>query len=242
MRDTISVDRSDFGTFIHSELDEAGLTPFAFRIYCHLARRANISGEAWPGACSMARITGMGETKVREAIAELEARDMIRVKRSKGGRESNHYHLNSKKFWKPAETTPSPHEGHPLATRGAAPRHTKGSPSPREAEVYPLKDIHEGDPTLLLLSVESNPDKAETIYEAYPRKKSRPQAIKAIRAAVKKVGFDFLLKAVEAYAAQVKALNTDLDFVPYPATWFNGERWNDQPNTKNQIDGWKPQF
>ena len=35
--------------FIHSELDDLGLTLWAFRVYCHLARRENRqSRDAWP--------------------------------------------------------------------------------------------------------------------------------------------------------------------------------------------------
>ncbi len=237
--DTVSVDRSDFGTFIHSELDDAGLSPYAFRIYCHLARRANVSGKAWPGACSMSRICGMSENTVRKAIGELEARNMVKVKRSRGGRESNHYHLNSKKFWTPADDNGKD----PFTTCRAPLHHMQGTPSPHAAEGNPSKEIQEGE--LMLCSNDGGEEKAdpsETIYAEYPRKASKPHALKAIRAALKKVGFDELLSSVKSYAATVKAAGTDTKFIPYPATWFNGERWKDNtPNTTHDTDnkpGW----
>ncbi len=37
--------------FIHSKLDDAGLSPGTFRVYCHLARRAN-GDVAWPSETS----------------------------------------------------------------------------------------------------------------------------------------------------------------------------------------------
>jgi hypothetical protein len=83
-------------------------------------------------------------------------------------------------------------------------------------------------------------DTAETIYGEYPRKVSKPQALKAIRTALKKVGFDELLKAVQGYAATVKAAGTEQQFIPYPATWFNGERWNDHTtHTKHEPRNWQ---
>lgn len=97
--------------------------------------------------------------------------------------------------------------------------------------------------TYMLISEEQQAkkaDTAETIYGEYPRKVSKPQALKAIRTALKKVGFDELLKAVQGYAATVKAAGTEQQFIPYPATWFNGERWNDHTtHTKHEPRNWQ---
>lgn len=69
---------------------------------------------------------------------------------------------------------------------------------------------------------------AEIIYESYPRRVGRADAIKAIIAAQKKRGATHLLGATKAYAAAV-ALWPDADkhFVPYPATWFNRGSYDD---------------
>lgn len=68
----------------------------------------------------------------------------------------------------------------------------------------------------------------EDIYSAYPLKKERPQALKAIRAACKRHGAAFLLERTVAYA---KTRNGDLSFMPYPQKWFNREGYNDDPET-----------
>ena len=48
MTDSIQiVDQRGVPVFIHSELDDLGLTPEAFRVYCHLVRRAG-NGTAFP--------------------------------------------------------------------------------------------------------------------------------------------------------------------------------------------------
>jgi hypothetical protein len=46
------IDRRDLPVFIHSDVDDLPLTPNAFRLYCHLARRAG-NGTAWPSYQSM---------------------------------------------------------------------------------------------------------------------------------------------------------------------------------------------
>ena len=121
--------------FVHSSLDDAGLSVYAFRVYCHIARRANRTGSAFPGADSMADVCGMGRTKIKEAVKELEERNMLVVHRTSGGTKSNIYVLTSQAKWIPGrEATRSDDDSLPVAEQ----------PSPgREATT---KVIHEGYP------------------------------------------------------------------------------------------------
>jgi len=61
--------------FVRSELDEAGLTPYEFRVYAHIARRA----ECWAALDTISDLCGMGRTAVKEAITSLRAKGMISV-------------------------------------------------------------------------------------------------------------------------------------------------------------------
>lgn len=70
-------------------------------------------------------------------------------------------------------------------------------------------------------------DQVELIYRAYPRKVAKGAATKSIRKALTKVSFDALLAAVDEYARACKQTGKERDFIPYPATWFNQERWDD---------------
>lgn len=72
---------------------------------------------------------------------------------------------------------------------------------------------------------------ALAIYEAYPVKVGKPVALKAIRRAMLKLPAPQLLERTRLFAA---ARNGDLSFCPNPSTWFNQERFNDDPKT------WKP--
>ena len=68
---------------------------------------------------------------------------------------------------------------------------------------------------------------AIAIYELYPRKVARPAALKAIAKALGKCGFESLKKAVLSFATS--CAGKDAQYIPHPATWFNQERWADQP-------------
>ena len=68
---------------------------------------------------------------------------------------------------------------------------------------------------------------AESIFSAYPRKVARKPALQAITKALKKNAADYLLERTTAYAAAVAG--KEPQFIPHPATWFNQERFNDDP-------------
>jgi len=76
---------------------------------------------------------------------------------------------------------------------------------------------------------------AETIYKEYPRKVAKPNAIRAIIKQLKKgVDKDFLLNRTTLFADCAKEWDSnDQTFIPHPATWYNGERFNDDHN------GWR---
>ena len=82
------------------------------------------------------------------------------------------------------------------------------------------------------------------IYKLYPRKVARPTAIKAILKALKVVGYTYLYTQTQNYAKAVKESQKELSYIPYPATWFNREEYNDdwsglktpKPNYRNGID------
>ncbi len=72
-----------------------------------------------------------------------------------------------------------------------------------------------------------------SIYEAYPRKVARSEALTAIDKALSLVTADVLLAAVREYAASPAA--KELKYVPYPATWFNNHRWEDDRSSWGSV-------
>lgn len=71
---------------------------------------------------------------------------------------------------------------------------------------------------------------AEQIYQLYPRKVGKPKALKAISRQIKKFGFELVRSATARFADAWKN-QPDLEFCPFPSTWFNQERFNDLPET-----------
>lgn len=96
--------------------------------------------------------------------------------------------------------------------------YTKGINTLEEKEKDKEKDKERG-------SAEGD---SETIYLAYPRREGKGEAIKAIGKALKKVDSKILMEAVAEFStAHNSWIPEDRQYIPYPATWFNQERWND---------------
>lgn len=65
-------------SFIHSSLDDAGLTPAQFRIYCHVNRRAGRAGVCTESLSNIAEHCSYGDETTRDALKILTARQMLR--------------------------------------------------------------------------------------------------------------------------------------------------------------------
>jgi DNA-binding MarR family transcriptional regulator len=63
--------------FAHSSIDDAGLSPGAFRVLGHPARRAGNNGVAFPGIRDIAKTCRMNCHTVMAAIQELEKRGYV---------------------------------------------------------------------------------------------------------------------------------------------------------------------
>lgn len=143
--------------FVSSQVDDAGLTPIEFRIYCHIARRAG-GGYAFPSAESMARICRVNRKTVFAALKTLFRYGMIRKSTRVGA--SNLYHLTAPGEWMipldqgtqtgQPETVPGyPNGTTPGYSSGTTPGYPNGTtPVPFETplrvstEVTPLKELH----------------------------------------------------------------------------------------------------
>lgn len=69
----------------------------------------------------------------------------------------------------------------------------------------------------------------ELFWSQYPKKVDRPKAIKAFAAI--DPGDDLLatmLKAVESQKVSIQWLKGGGEYIPHPATWLNGRRWEDE--------------
>jgi len=84
--------------FIHSMLDDYGLTSNVFRLYCHLARRAS-NGQARASVKSMAAKCRQNEDTIRAGLIVLVEYNMI--SRQRRCRQTTAYTLNPVSAWSP---------------------------------------------------------------------------------------------------------------------------------------------
>ena len=95
----LTLDQSEFNVlFVHSALDDLGLTPEEFRVYCHLARRAS-GGQAWPSKKSIAQVCAIHLQTVEKVLKALETYRMVRVVSRQGQGLPNLYSLTKQTEW-----------------------------------------------------------------------------------------------------------------------------------------------
>jgi uncharacterized protein YdaU (DUF1376 family) len=109
-----------------------------------------------------------------------------------------------------------------------------------EKSVKPLGDVNEVAVGVEVLCLE-----AQQIYELYPRKVKKPQALTAIHRAIlresEKLGgqaeaIAYLktqtMKFARSPSVKAKISNDEAHFIPHPATWFNADGFNDEADWK----------
>lgn len=75
--------------------------------------------------------------------------------------------------------------------------------------------------------VGDSPDCFVAWYAAYPRHVGRVQAERAYRRALRDTSPEALLLAAQGAARHYAG--TEAKYIPHPATWLNGRRWEDEP-------------
>jgi len=80
----------------------------------------------------------------------------------------------------------------------------------------------------------------DEFWKAYPRKVAKPAAIKAwVKLNLNDETFRKILESVKAQSASPDWLKDGGQFIPYPATYLNGRRWEDLfelPETKETLE------
>ena len=82
--------------------------------------------------------------------------------------------------------------------------------------------------------VTPTPSGVDAIYAIYPKKVGKPAALRAIRRALQTTPHDRLLGLTQQYADCVKG--ADPKYLPNPATYYNQERYLDDPSPWSRSD------
>ena len=87
----------------------------------------------------------------------------------------------------------------------------------------------------------------EEFWKNYPRKVNKKEAMKAFNKVT--VSLDIILKAIEKQKKSDQWMKDGGQYIPYPSTWLNKERWNDEltyggnngkPNTNRRNNNDRP--
>jgi hypothetical protein len=206
--------------FVHSSLDDLGLDPEPFRVYCHLSRRAG-TGYAFPGLNSVAAACKINVKTARKAIQTLKELRMVDVQERAG--HTSLYTLTASKEWVTPTTLTPTVLGRTTTSGRTTPTCLGRTPLPSQP--------YEGNTLRDTKKVIHKLDDAERIYNIYPRKIAKAGAIKAITKAIKDTGNAAAIEAAtKGYAKAVAAWpEDDKKFIPHPATWFNRGSYEDDP-------------
>jgi hypothetical protein len=71
------------------------------------------------------------------------------------------------------------------------------------------------------------PDTFSVLWDLYPRKTGKASAVKAWTR-LKEPDRQAALDALPAHVAYWESSRTAKHFIPHPATWLNGRRWEDE--------------
>ncbi|MGY8644304.1 MAG: helix-turn-helix domain-containing protein [Verrucomicrobiales bacterium] len=196
--------------FVRSEIDDAGLSPSEFRVYARIARR----GDCYERVGSIAKGCLLHPDTVRKAVKKLKSLRLISIRPRPGFSNKmrilpyDKSGLSKIRVIENDGGVAKENDGRDLTENNE----DKGNP-PKE---IPLRKSHFSDFDF------------DLFWKAYPRKVSKQNALKAFTK-IKGVSLREILSGIESQKIHGGALARDTEFIPHPATWLSGRRWEDEP-------------
>lgn len=177
---------------------------------------SNDDGSCWPAIETIAFKARVTQRQVYKILKRLEDKGRLSVSHGVGPHGTNVYRIL---------------DGGMNSIQGerysAEYEESKKEPSYSPKSSLTIRNHQEKETLPLLRSMDTGPD-AERIYQLYPRKADRKTALNAIRRSLRLFGLELIESKTTAFAAACAAHQPDPTFIPYPATWFNKQRFNDE--------------
>lgn len=176
-----------------------------------IADRSDDDGNAWCGTADISKRAGIERQHVTRHTNKLSLLGELEIGFREGPNKANRYRIS-------ICPTVGQSQGGTVPPRGAGcPKVVQnmshsGTQTPR-THLTPKIDIS------------SDPD-FSVFWNAYPRKISKPTAFRAWKNAKSLPPISELLAAIERQKASEQWQTPK--FIPYPATWINGSRWDDE--------------
>jgi len=191
---------------LHWALSQRKLKPSAWIVLIKLADRHNPDFGCFPSTQRIAEDCNMSRMSVTRHLNELELMGLIRREnreKETGEKTSNMYHLSFK-----TDVTNCD-----IGSNKLMQPHVTNCGSNLVSNN--------------LVSIKDNIPQFDEFWEAYPKKMAKGQARKAWAKAIKADTPQKIIDAAVAYA--ISQQGKDKQFIPYPASWLNAERWRDEP-------------
>ncbi len=199
--------------YVGSRIDDADLTPAQFRVLCRIVRR----GKCTESISNIAKGTKIGIHQCRRAIRELVQNNWIRRTDKKG---------------RGIVLEATIHEALPITNKLDA--------TPDQPVRGPLTDELREPVTDKLDKGDNNKELLLNIFNNYPRRVKKREALIEIEKALKKESYEFLLKKTKEYATSRRA--EDNNFTPFPSNWFKDERYHDEIQRFRTFENYMPKL
>ena len=191
------------------------------------------------------QVMGVGKDAVQSCLRQLESAGyLMREQCREGGRFSKNVWVLLEESASPLAGFPSPEKPSAVLPSPVNPPQYKTIENKDNTNIPPISPTGEGEETQDFSEEKClpkhKPERFERFWDAWPKghKKARRSAV---RAWDKLKASDKLLdRMAEALAQQMQSDQWKRGFVPYPATWLNGRRWEDEPDTSapETAGGW----
>jgi hypothetical protein len=213
--------------------------------YARLAQYAGRDGKCFPKQSTLGHELGVSERMANEYVRTLIKNELIERERPGLALSNRYFFLDH----------PWIHEGQPEVPSSSGqerqevstPDQKNFSGQERQSNSVPYNKENQEEMNQRKRVFPHSPPKGdsvkdtcstslqeEEIYAAYPKNVGKLTALRAVRRALAKHPFDFLLERTRLYA---QTCNWPTEFIPNPSTWFNQERFNDNPVTWRRTGG-----
>ena len=189
-----------------------------------IADHCNGAGEAYPSMIGIATKACLTERGARNVVRRLEAGGWLetRVGGGRGGKSNYRVLMRQNPEpqtgnVKPGTTNPEPDDTKPGTSQHKT-RNQRSAEPPRN---------HQGTTNIS----DTVPNSFDAFWSVYPLRKGKGQARTAYVRALRKASPEAIADGAKRYASDPRR---DPKFTAHPATWLNGERWDDELENSKQ--------
>lgn len=195
-----------------------------------LADWSDDDGRCWPSINAVAKKTRLSRSQTQRTVHALIESGFVSVTGNETGGapgSTRQYRINLKALTGSTHATPtgSAHATGSVGATGSANAHEGSHPCTQTGSTHATQTVSE--PSITVNKVES--PEWTNFWKAYPRKEAKQKALTAWRKiSPNETLCEKIMTSLIRQKASEQWIKDSGTFVPHPATWLNGRRWEDQ--------------